>query len=69
MEIPACTQKLNQEFLLKKGHNYAKKQTRVMGLIPIMLDNHREHMCEVSIHSLQQLWRYQLARKNLTKNF
>jgi hypothetical protein len=37
----------------KKGHNYAKKQIRVMGLVPIILNNHREQVCEVSIHSLQ----------------
>jgi hypothetical protein len=37
----------------KNGHNYAKKQIRVMGLVPIILDNHREQVCEVSIDSLQ----------------
>jgi hypothetical protein len=26
----------------KKGHKYAKKQICVMGLVPIMLDYHRE---------------------------
>jgi hypothetical protein len=37
----------------KKGHNYAhKKQIRVMGLVPIMLDKRREQnklVCKVSI--------------------
>jgi hypothetical protein len=33
--------------------NYKKKQIRVMGLVPIMLDNHREQVCGVSINSLQ----------------
>jgi hypothetical protein len=37
----------------KKGHNYAKKQIKVMGLVPIILEIQREQMCEVSIHSLQ----------------
>jgi hypothetical protein len=50
MEILAYTQKLSKS---KEGHNYAKKQIRVMGLVPIMLDNHREQVCEVSIHFLQ----------------
>jgi hypothetical protein len=45
---------LHQEFLsIKKRHNYAKKQIRVMGLVPIILDNHREQVCGVSIHSLK----------------
>jgi hypothetical protein len=37
-----------------------------MGLVPIMLVNKREQVCEVSINSLQYLWRYQLTRKKLT---
>jgi hypothetical protein len=55
MEISAYMQKLNQEFLNQKRgiYYYAKKQIRVMGLVPIMLHNHREQVCEVSIHSLQ----------------
>jgi hypothetical protein len=41
MEILAYTQKLNQEFLSRKrGIIKQKKQIRVMGLVPIMLDNH-----------------------------
>jgi hypothetical protein len=46
LKVPAYKQKLNQEFLSrKKGHKYAKKQIRVMGLVPIMLDIHREQVC------------------------
>jgi hypothetical protein len=52
MEMPAYTQKPRMS-KSKKGHNYAKKQIRVMGLVPIMLDNHREQVCDVSIHSHQ----------------
>jgi hypothetical protein len=54
MEILDYTQKLRKPRISKseKGHNYAKKQIRVMGLVPIMLDNHREQVCEISIHSL-----------------
>jgi hypothetical protein len=37
----------------KKGHKYEQKQIRVMGLVPIIYDNHREQVCEVSIHSYQ----------------
>jgi hypothetical protein len=44
-------QKLNQE--VEKGHKYAKQQFRGMGLVPIMLDNLREQVSGVSIHSLQ----------------
>jgi hypothetical protein len=40
-----------------------------MELVQIMLDNHKEQVSENSIHSLQYLWSYQLARKNLFKNF
>jgi hypothetical protein len=29
-----------------------KKQTRVIGLEPIILDNHRKQVCNFSIHSL-----------------
>jgi hypothetical protein len=48
------TTKIYLEILRRKrGHNYAKKQIRVMGLVPIILENHREQVCEVSIHSLQ----------------
>jgi hypothetical protein len=54
MEMSAYTQKLNQEFLSKKmGQNYAKKQFRFLRLVPIMLFNHREQACGVSIHTLQ----------------
>jgi hypothetical protein len=53
MEIPAYTQKLNQEFLgQKRGKIMQKKQIRVIGQVPIMLDSHREQVCEVSIRSL-----------------
>jgi hypothetical protein len=70
MEIPAYTQKHNQEFFSRKrGIIMKKKQIRVMEIVPIMLDNHRKQVCEVSIHSLQKLWRYQLTRTNLTNNF
>jgi hypothetical protein len=37
----------------KKWHYYAKKQIRVMGLVLIIFDDHREQVCEVSILSLQ----------------
>jgi hypothetical protein len=51
MEMHANTQKLNRE--VEKGHKYAKNQFRVKVLVPIMLDNLREQVSEVSIHSLQ----------------
>jgi hypothetical protein len=47
MMIPAHTQKKDE-----KGHKNAKRQIRVMGLMPIILDNHREQACKVSTHSL-----------------
>jgi hypothetical protein len=51
MEIPAYTQKPRIS-KSKKGHNYVRKQIGVIGLVPIILDNHREQVFEVSIHSL-----------------
>jgi hypothetical protein len=53
MEIPAYKQKLDQEFLSLKRCIIMKKKIRIMGLVPIMLNNHREQVCEVSIHSIQ----------------
>ena len=42
----------------KKGHNSAKKQTRVTESVPIISDIHTEHVCEVSIHSEKQLFKF-----------
>jgi hypothetical protein len=40
-----------------------------MGPAPIMLDNHREQVCEITetTHFLLHFWKYQLASKTLTK--
>jgi hypothetical protein len=43
-ELPLM-QKLNQEFLSRKrGIILLNMQIRVMGIVPIMLDNHREQV-------------------------
>jgi hypothetical protein len=65
MEIPACMQKLNQEFLSRKrGIIMQKSKSELWDLIvPIMLYNHSEQVCEVSIHSLWQLWRFSCMQK------
>ena len=37
--------------MLKKGHNFEKKQNKVMGPALCMSDHDSEQVCEVSIHS------------------
>jgi hypothetical protein len=52
IEILAYTQKINQELLRGKGKLLWKKANKTSRTCA-MLDNHREQVCEVSIHSLQ----------------
>jgi hypothetical protein len=40
-----------------------------MDLVPIMLDNYREQVCEVSIHSISLFWRDQLIPQKPNQNF
>ena len=49
----SLTKKLNQKSKSKKGHNFAIKQSRVMGPVPIKSEYSREQVYEVSMHSLQ----------------